>query len=114
MAVSKKIPRSILTSAESFHDTITAIPQLEGEIINKTVLSRTILASASASACADCIFRLYINSELKEVLYNNWCERNVAFSTQQNLALGDSVIITCEHNASENQEIHATIVLMEY
>jgi len=114
MAVSKKLTQSILTGAETYSDNVLITPLQEEIVVEKMIASRCVLGGGSASALTDCTFKLYVNNELLEVLFNNWCERNVQFTAQKRLSLGDQVKITCEHNSLSNCSVFASLVIMEY
>lgn len=67
------------------------------------------LTGGVADGIIDGEFKLYIGTEVKEVHFNNWCERGVVFRTVEKIPAGTKVKITVLHWFDESRDFYGSL-----
>ena len=102
----------LLENSTTYYTTSSSLsPNVDREIINILIPTGKIFICMGGSAFGntDAEFKYYINSNAKEVLVNNWCERNVKFGVREKVIEGNRIRITVKHWSTNMWDFHASV-----
>lgn len=112
MAVSQQKITGFVGDPMTYSDTRPAVPANEEvTIVEFTVPlgNSFLLYGGYASAFTDSEFKLVIGSSVKEILYNNWCTRNVDFNCYELVGSGVKISIKGRHSNHGPHDLNAHI-----
>lgn len=94
-----------------FGNVNSAIKNIEHTVLLYTIPinKKFVIIGGSGSGKTDGIFKLYINNNIKEVLFNAWTTRNVRFGVQEEVLSNIVIKITAEHMSNFVHDFYATI-----